>query len=147
MKQVPFRIFIPPPLVLRDGCEPPEAIVTVRLADLCRLAEIPMRITGGPTVAAQIVVHSDDDVHLRGRPVLGAPVYYVGFRRWKDDRLSAIRVLEVLAQSFHDYGARECLRPMKLFCVPKVMGRPPVLGRAMTARERMAMHRRRKKAA
>lgn len=137
---IPYRPFIAAPSVLRDGVKPPTTVATVDVRTLCATAEIPMRVTSG--IESTVFVHRGID-HLRGACVKGAPVYYVGLKEWNGSRISAIRVLEVLAHSFHDYTARECLCPMKLFCAPKRVGRPLVGKQAMSAKERMANYRKR----
>ena len=105
---------IPAPLVLRQRETPPEVIARPSLAELCALAKIPLRGTG----AYSVIAVCRGETHFRGRPVEGAPMYYAAYERWCEDRTSALRVLEILAHSFHDYGARECICPLRLFCAP-----------------------------
>jgi hypothetical protein len=46
---VPFNPDIPAPLVLFPDTTPPaRVLLTTNVADLCRVAKIQMRVTGGP---------------------------------------------------------------------------------------------------
>jgi hypothetical protein len=125
---IPFEL-VAAPRVLHAGDAHPKALLRTDVRRLCELAEIPMQVTGGPVVRVVVYVGRE---HLRSSKVL-----YVGVEDWKPDRVHALRALEVLAHGFHNYAARECVCGRGLFSVPKLLGRPPVGGRAMTATERM----------
>lgn len=128
---IPFTPFIAAPRVLLESERRPREIASFSVAELCALAQLPNRITGGPAV--RVVLHSGSD-HFR------APrASYVGIGRskFRPDRVSAIQVLEVLAHGFHEYAARENLRGRDLFQPPRRPGRPPLGARAMSPAERM----------
>lgn len=115
---------------------PPEYGRTT-LAELCATAGIPMRVTGGPV--RQIVL-------VRGAQHYRRPgFYYVGAEKYwpLETRRRALRVLEILARGFHDYAARECVCGHGLFVAGRPPGRPPIMGRAMSAKERMRRWRER----
>lgn len=103
---------IPAPVVLRRRASPME-IGRTDLRQLCKVAEIDMRVTGGqphPVVLHKGVGHFKD---LRG-------TYYVGIGGvggvWKKrDRTQALQILEILTYGFHDYAACECVCGFKLF--------------------------------
>jgi hypothetical protein len=134
---IPYTPFVVGPRILHDSQKRPEALARFDIAELCVLAKIPMRVTGAE-VTIFIIAGTK---HLRRRDR-----YYVGGGAWKPTRVAALRVLEVLADGFHDYAARECLNPVRklVFHAPGRMGRPPVGHRAQTARERMAAMRARR---
>jgi hypothetical protein len=74
--------------------------------------------------------------------------YFVGVGSgWRATPTAALRVLEVLAHSFHDYAARECVCGKGLFSVPKRQGRPLKGVRAQTPSERVAAMRARRASA
>lgn len=134
---IPFR-FIQPPLVLPERTRvPARPLAKVTLPQLCRLAEIPLRVHGASTAPITCL---SGQAHF-----LSKNRYYVGVGQWKGSRVDAIRVLEVLAHGFHDYAARECICNKGLFTTPRPIGRPLIGGRAMTARERMAAMRERRR--
>jgi hypothetical protein len=129
------------PRVLPERAAPPGRILsTVTVEQLCRLADIPMRVSGetGPKI-----VCIDSPGHFFGPD----GVYYVGVKAAPRTRVGALRVLEVLAHSFHDYVSRECVCGRGLFVAPTGQrGRPRVGAMAMSARERMAAMRVRRSA-
>ena len=139
MHPIPLTLAIPAPLPLFSINPRPVKIGRVRLRELCDAAGIQLRVTGGRK--QEIVLHQGV-VHYRTPKAL-----YIGVgKNWKLDRVRALRVLEVLAYSFHDYATRESVCGRGLFSVPRRRGRPPITGRPMTARERMQRMRSRRKA-
>jgi len=131
MNPIPFTPFIPAPDVLPRGSSGPRELGRTDLSQLCKVAEVAMRVTGGEQ--RTVVIH-------RGTGHFRAPnTYYVGIGGpWKPrNGVQALRILEVLAHSFHDYATRECVCRKGLFTVPSRRGRPALAGRAMDARERM----------
>ena len=104
--QIPMTVMIPAPFVLRVDEMPPEVIATTRLKELCKQAEIPCHVTGANCV---VFVHGDEHHYRTLRTDRGDPIYYVSYPPWDQSRLSAFKVLEILAFSFHDYGTRECI--------------------------------------
>lgn len=135
---IPFDPCIPAPLH-RKRSELPPALARVNLAELCGWAGIPCRVSSGSTRPVTCVAGRD---HYR----VGEGLFVGVGLAWEPNRTTALRVLEVLAHSFHDYGARECVCGRGLFSVPKRRGRPPEGPRAKTARERMAAMRARERA-
>ena len=138
MKQIPMTPYIAPPHYLSDTDKAPSALIRITLEELCALSGVRQVVTGGkrPTIACV----------RGGTHVLGRDTYYVGVgRSWVPSRTSALRVLEVLAHGFFDYAARECICGKGLFCPPRTRGRPPKGTRAMSAKERMAAMRARRK--
>lgn len=134
MKTIPHNLSIPQPRVMRDDMARPTCVATLDLPRLCKRAQIPMRVTGGMTLSIHIIqgrAHFYHDHHC-----------WVGIgHSWRNTRIEALRVMEILAHGFHDYAARECLLPMSktLFHVPlRPLGRPCSGARPMSARERMA---------
>ena len=140
MKPIPRIVMIPPPRVLPERATPPgRTVSTFTIGQLCQLARVPMRVSGGEDVKV-ICVESKD--HFFGPD----GVYYVGVAARPRTRVGALRVLEVLAHGFHDYAARECVCGRGLFTAPTgPRGRPRLGALAMTARERMAAMRLRRK--
>lgn len=115
MNKIPYELFVPPPDVLRAGEAVPYECVPVDLATLCSIAEIQLRVTTHLSPSIFVRKGSGDGParHLRGRQG-HRPVLFVDYP-WNQDRVTAIRVLEILAHGFHDYGARECLCPADVF--------------------------------
>lgn len=139
MKAVPCTVLIPAPKVLHEGSGPPGTILARTLvSQLCRTARIPMRVSGGEDAKVVCITSR--------RHFLGADgTYYVGATRAPRTRVGALRVLEVLAHSFHDYAARESVCNRGLFSAPvRPRGRPRTGPIAMTPRERMAAMRTRR---
>jgi hypothetical protein len=128
---IPFTPFIPAP---RVQSVKPSVLARTTLTELCAIAKLPMRVSGGETRSIACIAGTD---HFAvGRD------YFVGVGdEWNANPITALRVLEVLAHGFHDYAARECVCQKKLFSPPKRQGRPPKGFRAQTARERMAAMR------
>lgn len=126
------------PVAIDPGAAP-AAVRAATLDELCRAAGIPCRVTiGEPTV---IELHVGND-HYR---YPGAYLVGIGARLGKKiDRITALRILEILAYGFFDYGARECICGRGLFVAVLPVGRPPRLGRAASAAERMRAMRRRR---
>jgi len=116
--KIPYDPFIPAPDVLRAREPFPGTYIPVDLATLCSLAEIPLRVTTGasPYILVRKGERTSSVRHLRWF-IDGRPALLVDYS-WSPDRVSAIRVLEILAHGFHDYAARECLCPADVFCVP-----------------------------
>jgi hypothetical protein len=134
---VAYVPFVAPPQILRVEGPVPTALGRVTLSELCELAGIPCRVTSPhlPTVT----VHAGAS-HYRGPDGL-----WVGLDgAFTRSALEALRILEVLAHGFHDYGARECVCGRGLFVAPVRRGRPAQWGRAMSAAERMRRLRRRR---
>jgi hypothetical protein len=132
------NLLISPPFVLSAGAKPPRVFARTTISDLCAMAEIRMRATvTDPCVVACV----------RGRKHLRyGNTYYVGVGdSWIVSRVSALRVLEVLTYGFHDYVARESVCRQNLFSPPRRMGRPANGVHAMTAAERMAAMRARRR--
>ena len=140
MKKLVCDFQIPAPRVLMANEKAPSVAARTTIDELCKAAGVTMRVTGSKRrdVACAIGnTHAYTD-----------NVYYVGVGdSWSPSRTSALRVLEVLAYGFHDYVARECVCGRGLFVPPKPMGRPLNGSRPMTAAERMAAMRARKRAA
>ena len=125
-----FTPFIPVPVVLPEGAEPPTPLARVTLRELCALAGIPVRATSAHTPRIFL--------HRHGTSYRSEGAYHVGLGRPRfSGRRDALRVLEILAHGFHDYAARETVCGRGLFVPPRLRGRPPLHGRPMTAAERM----------
>ena len=138
MKKLVCNFKIRAPRVLIAGTRPPQALARTSVGDLCKAANVSMRVSGSQR---RKIVCTTGDEHL-----YTGDTYYVGVGdTWKLSRTSALRVLEVLAYGFHDYVARECVCGRGLFVPPKPPGRPLAGPRAKTAAERMAAMRARKK--
>jgi len=136
---IPFTPFIPAPRMMLAKSKLPHVLARPTLFELCAVANVPMRVSGGEARLIACVVGSDHFVIGRD--------YFVGVgERWNANPTAALRVLEVLAHGFHDYAARECVCQKKLFATPKRRGRPPNGLRAQTARERMVAMRARRTA-
>jgi hypothetical protein len=137
---IPFSPLIPAPRVRNADDDLPHVLKRVELSELCAIAGIPCRVSGGEDRSIACVVGRE---HFSvGRD------YIVGVGgEWRATPTAALRVLEVLAHGFHDYAARECVCGKGLFSVPKRQGRPPDGPRAKTARERMAAMRARRASA
>ena len=135
---IPFNPLIPAPRI-RSSASELRVFERITLSELCTVAKVPMRVSGGESHSIVCVAGAD---HFRiGRD------YFVGVgNAWGATRTAALRVLEILAHGFHDYAARECICHQKLFSIPKRQGRPPTGPRARTARERMAAMRARRAA-
>jgi hypothetical protein len=139
------NIWLDPPKHALEGQALPRVIQQFTLVELCRAAQIACRVSGGAQDEKRVSVCES----VRHFQVVAIPwsLSYVGVSAdWKLDRLRALRVLEILAYAFHDYEARECVSFRGLFAAQKPAGRPPVSGRAQTARERMATMRARRAA-
>jgi len=135
MKPVALTPLIPAPLTGAAKRDLPRTVATTTLAALCAGAGIDMRVTGGD---------SRNPVHCilgEAHFICGGKLYVGIGQSWKNDRADCLRVMEVLAHSFHDYAARECVCGRGLFCAPKRVGRPPNGTKAMSAAERMARMR------
>jgi hypothetical protein len=119
------------PGVLFPETTRPTVLRSVTRQELCDAAEIPLRVTGD--CGASIIVHIGTQ-HFHSKNTL-----YVGVKNcWHlDDKTRALRILEILAYSFHDYAVRESVCGRGLFCVEPRKGRPPLRGKAMSAKERM----------
>lgn len=120
----------------------PPVIGEVTLRELCTTALIQKRVTESDP--PRILFHAGRD-HYR---MPGE--YFVGIGRTNTSltKIRALRVLEVLAYGFLDYGARECVCDRGLFFAAKPRGRPALSGgRAMTPAERMRTMRERRRAA
>jgi hypothetical protein len=141
MKPIACKVLIPSPRILPERAAPPGRVLsTVTIGQLCQLAGIPMRVSGA---ADQKVACVDSTSHFIGPD--GA--YYVGVKAAPRTRVGALRVLEVLAHGFHDYASRECVCGRGLFAAPtRPRGRPRLGAVAMSARERMAASRARRRA-
>jgi hypothetical protein len=98
----------------------PASIREVTLSDLCEAARIPCRITSDQP--KRIVIHAGRD-HLRD-----PRTYFVGMPGTRAKgaltRVRALRVLEVLAYGFLDYGARETVCGRGLFVAARPKRRP-----------------------
>lgn len=137
-RPLPFTPFIAPPRVLFSDARPPAHVATLTIEELCSLAGIPGRVTSPH--APRVFLHAGHD-HFRSRAGC-----YVGIGARRFSRRSpeaSLRVLEILAHGFHEYAARENLRDRGLFVPPSRKGRPALIGRRMTAAERMRRMRRR----
>ncbi len=122
MKPIPLTVFIRAPFPLYADSPRPAEMARVTLEDLCTVARIAMRVTGGPREA--IVLHAGKD-HYRE-----PGYYYVGVGKpWRATRVQALRALEVLAYGFHDYAARECVCHRGLFVATASGGRFPSEGK------------------
>ena len=97
---------IPPGILLRPYRTKETDWLTVK--ELCRRAGIPYRVSGGKTLWVAIDPLTVE--HFRGLSSQGETVYVVGGKGLPDrDPDRSIRILEVLAYSFHDWASRECL--------------------------------------
>ena len=135
MRPIPLDPDICSPRIAPRGTRPGVVVATTTLVDLCRLARIPVRVSGGQDRSITCIAGGD---HW----LVDARDYFVGVGDgWSASRTSALRVLEVLAHGFHDYAARECVCGRGLFDASARRGRPPNGARAMTAGERMARMR------
>jgi len=103
---------VEPAIILTPDRRPPAVVRDVTLSGLCDAAGIDCRVTIGRP--PRIVLHRGQD---HRRSVAG--IYYVGIgrRRLRSrmTRVQALRILEVLAYGFFDYGARECVCGRGLF--------------------------------
>lgn len=135
MRSIVFQPFISPPKIRPVGDkELPQIYGTTSVAELCELAGLRMRVTGG--ISHHVVCCAGNEHFTVGTN------YFVGVgSNWNRQRVQALRVLEVLAHGFHDYAARECVCGKGLFRAPKKPGRPLTGPRAKTASERMAIMR------
>lgn len=86
--------------------------------DLCEQAGIPCRVFGHHVDFKMIaLIHSEDNfLHMAD----DGPLYSVGRKliTEADPADIALRILEILAYTFHEYSARECLNGQNLFTVP-----------------------------
>lgn len=115
MRPIPPHVRIPAP-VYHNGPLPHG--VTCAVAQWCARAEIPFRVTGGPIRKARLcpdlpthawtVTETEGLVYLVAGPCLPES---------PNPTIEALRVLEVLAHGFHDYGARESVCQKGLFAV------------------------------
>jgi len=139
MKPIACVVMIPSPRVLPEHAAPPGPVLsTFTIGQLCKLARVPMRVSGGEDVKVVCIEAKD---HFFGSD----GVYYVGVATRPRTRVGALRVLEVLAHGFHDYASRECICGRGLFAAPTGRrGRPRLGALPMTARERMAAMRSRR---
>jgi hypothetical protein len=114
----------------------PRVLHQISLNDLCAVAQIKCRVSGGAQNEKRIFIcESEHHFQVAAIPWL---LSYVGvWKDWQLKRLEALRVLEVLAYAFYDYEARECVSFRGLFVARRPVGRPASLGRARTAAERM----------
>lgn len=133
----PLPMAIVDPAQALGGDQPsPKTFGETTLQKLCEQAQISCRVTIKDP--PRIRFHHGLE-HYR-RP----GVYFVGVGASLTDRVWALRVLEILAYGFLDYGARECVCGRGLFVGQKPVGRPPVVGRPQTAAERMRAMRARR---
>lgn len=126
---------------------PPTPAREVTLRELCEVAGILCRVT--IEKPRKILLHLGSD-HYRSPNTYFVSVDDIGGEPWEDgtmSRVAALRVLEVLAYSFLDYGARESVCGRGLFVGRKPRGRPSQLGRRRTTAERMRSMRARRKVA
>jgi hypothetical protein len=139
MKPVVMDITICPPRALARSEGHPSELSQTSLEELCCVATIPLQVTGG--VYDQLILVRSDDHFLR------PGIYLIGVGKnrvdWKPTPEDALRVLEILAYGFLDYGARECVCGRGYFVAKRGRGRPPKGGRAMTAVERNRQYRER----
>jgi hypothetical protein len=134
MKPIKMTPFIAAPKI---GGAAPASLASMTLGSLCAMAGIPLRVHECSPKAVSLV-RGDEHRLICGKIYVG-----VG-SRWKGGRVAALRVLEVLAHSFHQYEARECVCHRGLFVAPGKLGRPLLGVRPKTARERMAAMRARR---
>lgn len=135
---IPFTPLILAPRVRSAETDLPRVLARVDVPELCAIAGISCCVSGGERRSVACVVGTDHFAVDRD--------YFVGVGdEWVRNQTAALRVLEVLAHSFHDYAARECVCGKRLFSLPKRRGRPLKGVRAQTARERMAAMRLRKR--
>jgi hypothetical protein len=136
MKTIPRQAFVPAPEILYEGTPKPKVFARVTLRELCDVAQIQCRVSGGYQLPILLCRGS---AHFHGHER-----YYVGVGdEWRPTRVRALRALEALAHSFHDYAARECVCRPDVFGPPnRPPGRPPLGNRAMTPKERMRKMRR-----
>lgn len=136
---LPYTPFIPSPEVLSDSGPRPVTVASLTIKQICKLARIPMRATSPHTPAVRL--------HPGSRHFRAPDAYYVGIGRPRFSRRpqDSLRVLEVLAHGFHDYVARETICGRALFVPPRRRGRPALLGRRMSAAERMRRMRTRRR--
>lgn len=107
MQPLPIQITIPAP-IFHDGAIPDGLSYTV--AGWCERAGIPFRVTGGPLREARLCASLPR--HAWTTTTRGDLVYLVAaayLPESPDPATESLRVLEVLAHGFHDYGARESL--------------------------------------
>ena len=108
-----INLHIPAP-VFHEGPLPPGVSRTV--AEWCGRSGLPFRVTGGPVRKARLcpdllthawtITEADGLVYLVAGPCLPENM---------NPTIEALRVLEVLAHGFHDYGARESICHKGLF--------------------------------
>ena len=135
MKPIPMIIWHDPPRHAAEDQVLPREQARGSLDELCCLAKITCRVSGGIQSEKRIVI-CDGSICFR---VVGTAydLAYVAVPKWRGSPLQALRVLETLAYAFHDYEARECVSFRGLFVTTRPMGRPAKSGRARTAAERM----------
>lgn len=111
MKPIPLRI-VDAPLPLASDQEKPTIVQTITLKNLCKTAGIPCTVTQG---APPKILLCRGSVHRSapGHRYVGLDAVSPRFR--KMTRTAALRVLEILAFGFFDYGARECVCGRRLF--------------------------------
>lgn len=143
---ISMNVWIDSPRHTVEGQVLPRVIQRLTLSELCQVAQIRCRMSGGAQDENRIFV-CESEHHFQVANVPWSLSYVGVLVGWKLDQLQALRVLEVLAYGFHDYEARECVSFRGLFAAKRPVGRPAVLGHAQTARERMAAMRARKRAA
>ncbi|MHA6181620.1 hypothetical protein [Pseudomonas mohnii] len=86
--------------------------------DLCEQAGIPCRVFGHHADFKMIALIDSEDNFLHMAD--DGPFYSVGRKliTETDPADVALRILEILAYTFHEYSARECLNGQNLFTVP-----------------------------
>ena len=135
MKPISLNPDIRAPLVVPFGRLAPKVLAWVTLGELCDLAGIPLRVSGGSDRRIACIAGTDHQL------VAARDCYVAVGNAWSPSRTAALRVLEVLAHGFHDYAARECVCGRGLFVASARRGRPTVGAKPMSARERMARMR------
>ncbi|MBH8612140.1 hypothetical protein I4N56_015280 [Pseudomonas mohnii] len=90
----------------------------VSVKQLCEQAGIPCRAFGHHAELPMIALIDSEDNFLFMAD--DGPFYSIGQKLIPEDDHAdvALRILEIMAYTFHEYSARECLNRQKLFTVP-----------------------------
>lgn len=94
------------------------------IKELCEQAGIPCRVTGHNADLKMIaLIDSENDFIIMEDD---GPFYSVGKKTIPetDSADIALRILEVMAYTFHEYSARECLNHQGFFVAPPDAWRP-----------------------
>lgn len=131
----------------------PRVLQETSLSELCKLAGIEERVTGGHRPRILLVESREHFLVPEGYGIPSSVARGAGPSNVargagpsrKLTRTGALRILESLAYVFLDYAARECVCGRGLFGPSTFRGPPPEGGRAKTAAERVRAYRARRK--